>query len=159
MATEDLKKHVAREIASGERIADVARRHSYSWKGMAKLVATADVQALIAEQRDALDEAAERYRAQLLLGGETAIENVRRVVEDPDHPRNLDTSRWLLDKVLPAKNQAPTVAVAVQTLDAQVMGEIAESLSAVRERLSSSPASDCSRYTLLGTEGLAAGEE
>lgn len=39
MASEDLKTLVAREIASGETIAEVARRYDYSWKGMKKIAA------------------------------------------------------------------------------------------------------------------------
>ena len=62
-----------------------------------------------------------------MLCGDTAIENVRRVVEDPDHPRNLDTSRWLLDKILPSKNQAPSVAIALQTESRYA--EVAEEIS------------------------------
>jgi hypothetical protein len=136
MASDHLKAQIAREIAHGERIAEVARRHGYSWKGMQKLVRNPDVEALIAQEREALDEAAERYRAELVLCGDTAIENVRRVVEDPDHPRNLDTSRWLLDKILPSKNQAPSVAIALQTESryAEVAEEIAAGLKLVNEK-------------------------
>ena len=43
VASEDLKRLVAREIASGESIAEVARRHKYSWKGAKKLVETPEV--------------------------------------------------------------------------------------------------------------------
>ena len=38
MASEDLKRIVAREYASGDRIADIARRHGYSRKGMKKTI-------------------------------------------------------------------------------------------------------------------------
>jgi uncharacterized protein YoaH (UPF0181 family) len=56
MASEDLKRLVAREIASGEPIAQVARRHGYTWKGMKKLTESPDVKRLIAGEREAIDQ-------------------------------------------------------------------------------------------------------
>jgi len=100
MATEDLKKIVARETASGERTSDIARRHGYSRRGMAKLLASEEVQRLTEAEREKLDELTEQHRAKLVLCGATALEQIRQVIEDPDHPRCLDTSRWVLDKIL-----------------------------------------------------------
>lgn len=160
MATDDLKRLVAREIAHGECIADVARRHGYSWKGMHKLVRSPDVQRLIAEEREALEDLAEQYRAQLVMGGATALDNVRRVVEDPDHPRCLDTSRWLLDKVLPRRNDTPTVAIAMQAVDAQVLANVAGMLREGDERRAASgTVPSYEKYVLTGTEGIETGED
>jgi tRNA(Phe) wybutosine-synthesizing methylase Tyw3 len=51
MASEDLKHIVAREIASGETIAELARRCGYTGKGMKKLVRTAAMQQPIQGER------------------------------------------------------------------------------------------------------------
>ena len=72
MASEHLKGLVAREIACGETIAEVARRHGYTWKGMKKLVEQAEVQALVEAERQRIGELAERCRAQLLQLGPEA---------------------------------------------------------------------------------------
>ena len=61
MASDDLKLLAAREIASGETIAEVARRHRYTWKGMKKLVDTPKVQQLVEAERRRIGELAERW--------------------------------------------------------------------------------------------------
>jgi hypothetical protein len=113
MASQELKRLIAHKLACGERIADLARRHDYTYRGMAKLVKSDDVQALVAQEREALEERLTEYRAQMVLNGRYAVENVRRVVEDPNHPKNLETSRWLLDRMLFPRPDGPQVNVEV----------------------------------------------
>jgi hypothetical protein len=99
MASEDLKRLVAAEVAHGASTGELAERFDYTARGMRKLIASPAVQHLVAEERQALAEQVDRYRVQLVGMGEKAIENVRRVLDDPRHPRNAETSRWLLDKI------------------------------------------------------------
>ncbi len=103
MASEDLKRLVAREIASGESIADVARRHRYSWKGMKKLAETPEVRRLVAAEREQINELAEQSRAELVLLSPVALKNVRAAVESAKHPKNLEMSRFVLEKILPSR--------------------------------------------------------
>ena len=125
MATDDLKRLVAREIASGESIAEVARRHSYTWKGMKKLVETSEVRRLIAAERQKLDDLAEQHRAQLILLGGPAVENIRAAVLDPEHPKRLDMSRFVLEKVLPTRSRLE-VEAEVETIDPRGRQEVHE---------------------------------
>jgi hypothetical protein len=104
MASEDLKRLVAREIASGERIAEIARRHGYTWKGMKKLVESPDVRRLIAGERQAIDQLTQQHRTEMILAGTQAVENIRKVVENPNHPRCLDMSRFVVEKILPSRH-------------------------------------------------------
>jgi hypothetical protein len=99
MASEDLKRLVAAEVALGASTGELAERFDYTPRGMRKLVATESVQRLVAVEREALAETLDQYRAQLVDLGAVAIENIRRVVEDPRHPRNAEMSRWLLDRI------------------------------------------------------------
>jgi hypothetical protein len=129
MASEDLKRLVAAEVAHGASTSDLAGRFDYTPRGMRKLIASPGVQQLVAEERRALAEQVDRYRAQLVGMGETAIENVRRVLDDPRHPRNAEMSRWLLDKVAFARTEAPQVEVNVDArLSQQAIVFLAERL-------------------------------
>ena len=82
MASDDLKLLVAREIASGESVADVARRHKYSWKGMKQLSERPEVRRLVGQERERLHELAEAHRAGLVILGGRALEGIRRAVEN-----------------------------------------------------------------------------
>jgi len=103
MASDDLKHLVAREIASGETIADVARRHGYTWKGMKKLVETAEVRALINAERHSIGELGERCRARLFQLAPEALDNIAEVLRNRKHPKRLETSRFVIEKILPAR--------------------------------------------------------
>jgi len=103
MASDDLKHLVAREIASGETIADVARRHGYTWKGMKKLVETAEVQALINAERQSIGELGERCRARLFQLAPEALDNIAEMLRNRKHPKRLETSRFVVEKILPAR--------------------------------------------------------
>jgi hypothetical protein len=123
---------VASEVALGRATGELAERHGYTKRGMRKLISPPGVQALIAEERESLAERAEQYRLELLGLGETAVENVRRAIEDPQHPRCVETSRWLLDKVaFPPRNSVVEVSVDTGPSEA-VLRLIAESLDRAR---------------------------
>ena len=103
MASDDLKLLVAREIASGETVAEVARRHSYTWKGMKKLLDTPGVQQLVEAERQRIGELAERCRVQLLQLAPEALANIAAVLRNARHPKRLETSRFVLEKILPGR--------------------------------------------------------
>jgi len=70
---------------------------------MRKLVDTADVQGLIEAERQRLAELSDRCRAQLLQIAPEALDHICAVVRNPKHPKCLDTSRFVVEKVLPAR--------------------------------------------------------
>ena len=105
MASDDLKLLVAREIASGESVADVARRHKYSWKGMKQLSERPDVRRLVGQERERLHELAEAHRARLVVLGGRALDGIKRTVEDRQDPQHAQTCRWVLDKLMPQATQ------------------------------------------------------
>jgi hypothetical protein len=128
----DLQRIVASEVALGRATGELAERHGYTKRGMRKLISSPGLQVLIAEERESLAERAEQYRLELLGLGETAIENVRRAIEDPQHPRNVETSRWLLDKVCyPPRHSVVEVNVEPQPSEA-VLRQLAEALDRAR---------------------------
>jgi len=103
MASEDLKHLIAREIASGDTIARIARRHGRSWKGIRRLVDTPEMQQRIQAERQRVAELGEECRARLFQLGPKALENIARVVGNPRHPKCLETSRFVVEKILPAR--------------------------------------------------------
>jgi hypothetical protein len=160
MATEDLKKIVARQAACGEPTSAIAERFGYSRRGMAKLLQSEEVQRLTDEERQKLDALAEELRGELVLVGRKALQNLREIIEDVTHPQCINVSRWALERILP-RTDGPAVAIALEApaIPAHVAAEIAESLNEVRECLSSSPDFDCSPYCLTGTEGLPSADD
>ena len=104
MASEHRKRVVAREIACGESIADVARRHGYTWRGMKLLSERPDVRRLVAVERQKIDDLADQTRAELVLLGPAAIRNIQAVVDDPDHPKNLEASRFVVGRIVPSRS-------------------------------------------------------
>lgn len=140
MASDDLKQLVAREITQGDSIATVARRHGYSWKGMKKLTTTVEVKRLVGAERDRVSELADQHRAQLVLLGSPAIENIRAAVENPRHPKNLEMSRFVLEKILPTRTALdaqvqiePRLRPDVQNLINEGMFEVASLLEELRD--------------------------
>ena len=105
MASQELKQIVAREAAQGDSTAKLARRHKYSWKGMSLLLKTPEMKRLVAEEREALDDLAAQHRAELVLMGAPALKNIRAAVENPKHPKNLEMSRFVVEKILPSRTQ------------------------------------------------------
>ena len=105
MASDDLKLLVAREIASGESVADVARRHGYSWKGMKQLSERPEVRRLVGQERERLHELAEAHRAGLVILGGRALDGIARVIADRQNPHHVATCRWLVDKLIPQATQ------------------------------------------------------
>ena len=101
MASDDLKHLVARDIATGETIAEVARRHGYTWKGMKKLVRTAPMPELIQVERQRLHTLNDQCRARLLQLGPEALDHIGEVLRDPKHPKRLDAARFVIEKILP----------------------------------------------------------
>ena len=105
MASNDLKLLVAREIASGESVADVARRHKYSWRGMKQLSERPEVRRLVGQERERLVDLAEAHRAGLVVLGGRALDGIARVIADRQNPHHVATCRWLVDKLLPQATQ------------------------------------------------------
>ena len=103
MASEDLKHLIAREIASGDTIAKIARRHGRSWRGIRRLVDTPEMQQLVQVERQRIAELGEECRSRLFQLGPKALENIARVIHNPRHPKNLETSRFVVEKILPAR--------------------------------------------------------
>lgn len=102
-ATPDLKRRIAVEVAAGATVTELARTHSYSVRGMRELLKRHDVRALTAAERAKLETLLDQHRAQLVLTLGLAIENIQAAIADPRHPRCLETSRWLLDRVMGTK--------------------------------------------------------
>jgi hypothetical protein len=113
MASADLQRLVAHGVASGESTSSLARRFGYTDRGMRKLIASAPVQRLLALERARQEELADEYRARLVLAGAKATETIERVVDDPEHPGNVPTSRWLLDRVCYPRTDPAPVTVQV----------------------------------------------
>ena len=140
MASDDLKHLVAREIASGGTIAEVARAHGYSWKGLKKLVDKPDMQRLIEAERQRIQTLGDQCRAQLLQLGPTALDNIAEVLRDPRHPKRLEISRFVVEKILPTRTMVEAELNVASARDPESQSEMnhllvqmAQHLQALRE--------------------------
>jgi hypothetical protein len=105
MATDDLKRLVAREIGHGESIADVARRHGYSWKGMPKLVRSTDVQRLIDQEREKLAELAKGRPTWLELFLVRALDVEDQLLRDDRDEIRRRASEYDWEQILPRRRE------------------------------------------------------
>ena len=153
MASEDLKQLVARQVAHGETVAEVARRHEYSWKGMHLLVQSEPVQALIREEREALEAVAEQARARLVGMVPTALDNLQRIVEDPTHSQCVQVSRWVADKVLPSRPETVN-EVQVNVIASEALEAAAKAMREPKEQRENLGLPGFEKYLLRGSEGL-----
>ena len=136
MASDDLKRIVAAEVALGARTGELADRFGYTSRGMRKLVHSPEVQQIVAEERQALAEEVDRYRAQLVGMGDRALERIRATLEDPRHPKAVETARWLLDRVAFGRGEAPQIQVNVDAhLNQQVVSLLNEKVPGIARSL------------------------
>jgi hypothetical protein len=122
MASADLKLIVAREIACGETVAEVARRHGYSWKGMKKLVETPQMGERIQAERQRIQTLGDQCRAQLLQLGPSALDHLGEVLANPRHPKRLDAAKFVVEKILPNRTMLEAdvnVGISVRDPEAQ----------------------------------------
>src|SRR5262249_3876030 len=70
---------------------------------MKKLVETAEVQALINAERQSIGELGERCRARPFQLAPEALDNIAEVLRNRKHPKRLETSRFVVEKILPAR--------------------------------------------------------
>src|SRR5262245_57996539 len=151
---------VAREIASGETVAEVARRHGYSWRGMKKLVETPQMQQRIRGERQRIQTLGDQCRAQLLQLGPNALDHLGEVLRNPRHPKRLDAARFVVEKLLPNRTMLEAdgnVGVSVRDPETQkllddTMIKIAESLKALHEAQAGKPG--FMRHVYSGADAL-----
>lgn len=160
MASEDLKLIVARDIACGETIAEVARRNGYTWTGMKKLVRTAAIQQLIQVERQRLETLNDQCRARLLQLGPEALDHIAEVLRDSKHPKRLEAARFVIEKLLPNRTMLEAevrVAACVRSPEDQAsidrtLLQMAEKLEAIQEANAGRP--DPLSRVLVGAEAL-----
>ena len=153
MASADLKQLVARQAAHGETVAELARRHGYSWKGMHLLVHSEPVQALVQQEREALEAVAEQARVKLVGLVPTALANLQRIVEDPAHSQCVQVSRWVADKVLPSRPETVN-EVQVNVVASEALQAAATAMHELREQRERIGPPDFEKYLLRGSEGV-----
>ena len=104
MATDDLKQTVAIQAASGHAMAEMAKHHGYTYKGMWKLVNTPEVQALIAEQRTHMQQVYTRTWFRYAEHGEALAAGMLEDAFNPQSGKQFEARKYCLDQLSPAKN-------------------------------------------------------
>lgn len=106
MATEVQKEAIAVELAAGVVRSQVARRVGYSQSGLARLVATKEMKARIAEKRDVLEMKAQHLAAKSWMAADKALDNIIAITNDPTHRFHYRASVDILDRVWPKKSES-----------------------------------------------------
>jgi hypothetical protein len=104
VASEDLKRIVATQVASGHAISEMAKHHGYTYNGMWKLVNRPDVQALADEHRRHLSEVYTRTWFRLAEHGEALTAGMLEDAFNPDCAKQFEARKYCLDQLAPAKN-------------------------------------------------------
>jgi len=138
VASQDLKRLIARDLAAGERPVNIARRHGISDRTVRNLRRDPEVLRHLADERGLLEALVERHRAALVLAGKAAAERVCEAVGNPLHPRALETSRWLLDKLICDRKSDQNVNVR-HGVDVATMESLVSRLQHLRSTLPKEP--------------------
>jgi hypothetical protein len=104
VASEDLKRIVATQVASGHAIGEIAQHHGYTYKGMWKLANTAEVQAMVQEHRQHLQEVYTRTWFRFAEHGEALAGGMLEDAFNANHPKQFEARKYCLDQLSPAKN-------------------------------------------------------
>lgn len=110
---------------------DVARAYGLTPAGLREKLRKNDLQLRVDGERARLTGAFTLAQIKLLNTLDQATDNIIRDVNDPTSKTNLDTSKWVVTKFVPDR----TLNVVKQTTE--IRGEVAESMAASLERLSS----------------------
>jgi hypothetical protein len=133
MASAELKKLLAIQIASGHSVAELAKLHNYSYNGMHRLAHSDEVKALVAEHQRYLMEVASRIYFRFAQHGEALADGMLGDAMNDTHPRQIDARRWILDKLI-APRQGGSSDVNVNfNIQAEVLGDLAQALNRIRE--------------------------
>jgi hypothetical protein len=134
MASEHLTRLVAQGVATGESTAAIARRHGYSERGMRGLIQHSDTQAMIQEERELLDQAAERTRNELIGLAPAALGVLAEVLNDPHHSRRFQAATFVLDRLVPKRPESLTNVNVLNTrIDASLQADIIHGLELAKE--------------------------
>ena len=97
MATDQLKRLIAQEVAIGMKQVDIARLHQYTPSGIRKLLQTPEMMELCRDEKDLLR--ARRVRSRLYMADhlDGAAQNVVAISGDPDHKDCFKACSYILE--------------------------------------------------------------
>jgi hypothetical protein len=102
MASEDLKRIVATQVASGFSIADLARQHDYSYNGMHQLVHTKEIQEKVQKHRAYLQDVWSRIYFRVAQHGEALAAGMLSEAFDDNSAKQFEARKYCLEQLKPA---------------------------------------------------------
>lgn len=134
----DRDEAIAREVAWGVPVADVAKLHGVVPATVAAVVGREEVSETIASYRELYHLRGAALVGEMLLMSNRALDNIREVIESDDPSRDasrarLETSWRIVETLLPAKSQTLDVRaqVGVDETTVGVLRDLNQSLAAL----------------------------
>lgn len=152
MATDQLKRLIAQEVAIGMKQVDIARLHQYTPSGIRKLLQTPDMMQLCKDEKDLLR--ARRVRSALYLADnlDTAAQNVVAISGDPDHKDCFKACSYILEMFEDKTKREVDGRVEVNI--AGVFGSVKDSLEKLGNRFEGQVIPKIEDHLLQGEEAL-----
>lgn len=131
MATEQLKKLVAQEIALGLKRTDIARLHGYTPNGLYKLIQTPEMKDLIKDQESLL--AARQLRSRIYFADyvDNASKNIIAIAGDTDHKDSYKANQFIAEQFTEQKKEIDT------RVEVNITGDIMHSVKQSFEKMAS----------------------
>jgi hypothetical protein len=145
LATAELKRLVAWELAAGHSISELAERHSYTPRGMSKLCRSPEVQKLVEEEQARVMAAGERTLAQGMV--DDAL--------NASSPRQMEARKYILDRIVPTRStQQAGVNLNLQ-ITREVVRELGEAMKGLKDRPLRSLDIESTPHLIAGKEAFA----
>lgn len=133
MASQELKKLLAIQIASGHSVAELAKLHNYSYNGMHRLAHSDEVKNLVSEHQRYLMEVSSRIYFRFAQHGESLADGMLSDAMNDQHPRQIDARRWILDKLIAPRTSGSSDVNVNFNIQSEVLGDLARTFDRIRE--------------------------
>jgi hypothetical protein len=155
LATAELKRLVAWELAAGHSISELAERHSYTPRGMSKLCRSPEVQKLVEEEQARVMAAGERTLFKFMLHADALAQGMVDDALNASSPRQMEARKYILDRIVPTRStQQAGVNLNLQ-ITREVVRELGEAMKGLKDRPLRSLDIESTPHLIAGKEAFA----
>lgn len=134
MANQQLKQLIAGELAAGHSVVEIAERHGYSPRGMARLCRTKEVQGLVEAEQARLLQASDRIMFRFLLHADALAQGMVEDATNPSSPRQMDARKYILDRILPSRSTSQGGVNVNLAITKELVKDLSEAMGSLGQR-------------------------
>jgi hypothetical protein len=130
-ATLALKTLIATELAAGHSLAEIAERHNYTPRAMARLSRTPQIQELVKQQQEVLLGAAERTMFRFMLAMDKLGADMVEDAYNSSSPRQFEARKYIMDRILPTRSTSQGGLNVNLQVTREVVAELGQAMKAL----------------------------